>query len=260
MDTFWQWMETVFRGTVIPVIVLWVTGLVFVRLILRFAAKALKRTHLGVSAHTLLYSILKIILYLLFGCAVAASLGIDITGIVALASVLTLAISLSLQNALTNIFGGCSLLYTKPFTVEDFVEINGQSGIVKEIGLTYTRLVTPDGKVIFLPNHQVASEEIVNYTTSGLRRVETAVTVPFSVPAEQVFRSLLAAGVHQKVLPSPAPFVNIEEYKPYGVVYNLYVWCQAEDYWSVLFDVNKKIKEAFETENISIPFLPQYPE
>lgn len=260
MDVFWQWLESVFRGTVVPVVILWVTGLVFVRLILRFAAKALKRTHLGVSAHTLLYSILKIILYLLFGCAVAKSLGIDITGIVALASVLTLAISLSLQNALSNIFGGCSLLYTKPFTIDDFVEINGQTGTVKEIGLTYTRLATPDGKIIFLPNHQVASEEIVNYTASGLRRVEIGVTLPFSISAEKVFHCLLLSGTHPRVLRSPAPFVNIGEYKPYGVVYNLYLWCRSEDYWGVLFDTNKKVKEILEQENITIPHLLRYSE
>lgn len=260
MNAFLQWCQTVLRNTVIPVIVLWIAGLLFVRLILRFTERALKRTHLNPTAHTLLYSILQVILYLLFGCAVAASLGVDITGIVALASVLTLAISLSLQNALSNVFGGCSLLYTKPFTVDDFVEIDGQTGTVQEIGLTYTRLITPDGKIIFLPNHQVASVKIINYTTSGLRRVGITVTLPFSIPAETVFRCLLAAAHHPQVQPSPTPFANIGEYRPYGVVYNLYAWCRAEDYWTVLFSINKKCKELLEQENISIPVFPQYPE
>ena len=260
MNTFLQWCQTVFTNSVICVIILWIVGLVFVRLVLRFFLKALRRTHLDPAAHTLLYSILRIVLYLLFGCGVAASLGVDITGIVALASVLTLAISLSLQNALSNVFGGCSLLYTKPFTVDDFVEIDGQTGTVQEIGLTYTRLITPDGKIIFLPNHQVASVKIVNYTTSGLRRVGITVTLPFSIPAETVFRCLLAAARQPQVQPSPAPFANISEYRYYGVVYNLYVWCRAEDYWTVLFAINKTCKELLEQENISIPIFPQYPE
>lgn len=260
MDIFWQWLQDLLKGTVVPVIVLWITGSVFVRLALRFSAKALKRTHLAPSAHTLIHSILRIILYVLFGCAIAASLGIDITGIVALASVLTLAISLSLQNALSNIFGGCALLYTKPFSVGDFVEINGQTGTVKEIGLTYTQLTTPDGKIIFLPNHQVASGEIVNNTTAGVRRVEITLTLPFSVSFEQAQNLLLSASNLPKTLQSPSPFAYVKAYKHYGVVYSLYIWCRAKDYWDVLFDANANIKNALERENISIVFLPRYPE
>ena len=260
MDTFWQWFQSLLTGTVVPVVVLWITGLIFVRLVLRFAAKALKRTHLAPSAHTLIYSVLRIILYVLFGCAIAAGLGIDITGIVALASVLTLAISLSLQNALSNIFGGCALLYTKPFSVGDFVEINEQTGTVKEIGLTYTQLATPDGKIIFLPNHQVASGEIVNYSTAGVRRVEVTVPLPFSITAETALQSLQASAAHPQVLKCPAPFACIKEYQHYGTVYSLYIWCRAEDYWDVLFGVNKNIKNILEKENISIAFLPRYPE
>lgn len=260
MDTFWQWLQDLLKGTVVPVIVLWITGSIFVKLLLRFAAKALKRTHLAPSAHTLIYSILRIILYLLFGCAIAAGLGIDITGIVALASVLTLAISLSLQNALSNIFGGCALLYTKPFSVGDLVEINGKTGTVKEIGLTYTQLATPDGKVIYLPNHQVASGEIVNNTAAGVRRVEITLTLPFSLSFEQAQNLLLSSARLPNALQSPTPFACIKEYRHYGVVYSLYIWCQAADYWDILFDVNTNIKNMLEKENISIAFLPRYPE
>ena len=134
---------------------------------------------------------MQILLYALLALIVASKLGIDVTGIIALASVATLAISLALQNALANVFGGFVLLSTHPFHSGDFVEIAGQSGTVEEIGMTYTRLATPDNKQVSIPNSAVVAAQIVNYTASGTRRVEVKVCASYTDEPQTVIDALI---------------------------------------------------------------------
>ena len=128
----------------LPAVILLVIGLLAIRLIMTLMQRLLDKSKLEKAAHSLLKSIVRTVLYILLALMVAKSLGIDTTGVIALASVLTLAVSLSVQNALTNVIGGFNLLYTKPFKSGDYIDTAGKSGTVEEIGMTYTRLVTPD--------------------------------------------------------------------------------------------------------------------
>ena len=121
---------------VLPAVFVLMIGVLVIRIIMKIIKKTLERAHTEKAVSSLIVSVARIVLYLLLGLIVASGLGIDVTGVVALASVLTLAISLALQDALTNLIGGFTLLYTKPFVSGDFVEIAGQSGSVKEVGLT----------------------------------------------------------------------------------------------------------------------------
>ena len=133
MNTFLIWFQTVattYLAKLMPALALLVIGLIAIRVIMKIVKKFLAASKLEVAAHTLIKSLVRLVLYLLLGLMVADQLGIDVTGIIALASVLTLAVSLSLQNALTNIFGGFTLLYTHPFHSGDYVDVAGKSGTV----------------------------------------------------------------------------------------------------------------------------------
>ena len=111
---------------------------------MKIVHKALERSKLEKAAHSLIRTLVRTVIYVLLALMVASGLGIDVTGVVALASVLTLAVSLSVQNLLTNVLGGFTLLYTHPFKSGDFVEVAGKSGTVQEISMTYTKLATAD--------------------------------------------------------------------------------------------------------------------
>jgi small conductance mechanosensitive channel len=193
-------------------------------------------------------------LYLLLGLVVAAKLGIDVTGIVALASVLTLAISLSLQNALANLIGGFTIMSTDPFESGHFVEIAGQSGTVKEIGLTYTKLATTDNKIISIPNSSVITAEIVNYTVSGTRRVDVKVQAVYAESSQKVIDALLQAGTVDKVLLEPAPVAVIDSYGDNGINYALRVWTKTEDYWDVYYVITQNVKNIFDAQGIRIGY------
>ena len=225
----------------LPMVILAVLGILVIQVVLKMARKMLAKSKLEKAAHTLIVTALQIVLYVLLALAVASGLGIDVTGVVALASVLTLAVSLSVQDLLTNVFGGFTLLYTKPFVSEDFVEIAGQSGTVKEIGLTYTKLATPDNKIVSIPNSAVVAAEIVNYTVTGTRRLDINLTVSYGVSADTVMQIMEEASCQSAVLSEPARVIAMKEYNEQSITYGMMLWCKSEDYWDLKFAINREL-------------------
>ena len=190
----------------------------------------------------------------LLGLTVASSIGIDVTSIVALASVLTLAFSLSLQNMVSNIIGGFTILYTQPFHSGDYVEIAGQGGTVKEINMTYTMLATPDNKVISIPNSAVVAAQIVNFSAAQTRRVEVAVSASYDAPTQKVMDALVLAGTVDCVLTDPAPKAVVTAYGDSAISYSLRLWVNTPDYWDVYFRVNQRVKDIFDQQDIEMTY------
>lgn len=242
MDLF-SLVGTFAVAKILPMVILAAAGVLGIQVVLKLVRKLLEKSKLEKAAHTLILTACQVVLYILLALSVASGLGIDVTGIVALASVLTLAVSLSVQNLLTNVFGGFTLLYTKPFASDDFVEIAGQSGTVKEIGLTYTKLVTADNKIVSIPNSAVTAAEIVNYTVTGTRRLDINLEVSHGVSTEQVLQIMQQAAKQDMILENPAPNAVVMEYRQTSINYCLMVWCKAEDYWSAKFAVNQELSK-----------------
>lgn len=238
----------------LPAIVLFALGLLSVRLIMKLLTSALQKTKLNAGLIKLIRSLLRIVLFILLFLVTASALGIDVTGIVALASVLTLAISLSVQNALANVIGGFTLLYTKPFQSGDFVQMAGQSGTVADVGLTYTRLATADNKIVSIPNNAVVSAEIVNYTAAGKRRVDITVSAAYSAPVEQVLAALREAAAVPAVMDTPPPFASVKAYGDSAIEYVLQVWTHADSYWPVYYEVTQNIKAVFDANGIAMTY------
>ena len=257
MDTITLWIagiSTFLIGSVLPAAILLAVGILVIRIVLTIVTRLLERSKLEKAAHSLIKTAIRVVLWLLLSLIVADKLGIDVTGVVALASVLTLAISLSVQNALTNLISGFTLLYTKPFSSGDYVEVAGQSGSVQEIGLTYTKLATADNKSVSIPNSAVTSAEIVNYTVLGTRRVSTTIAVSYDAPTELVLEALLEAGDVPTRLEDKPPFAAMSSYGDHAINYVLHVWSTADDYWTTQFAVNEKIRKVFEEKGISMTY------
>lgn len=239
---------------VIPFVLILVVGILLIRIIMTLIKKTLEKSKLEKAAHGLITSLVRVVLYVLLGLTAASKLGIDVTGVIALASVLTLALSLSVQNALTNVIGGFTLLYTKPFTSGDYVEIATESGTVEEIGMSYTKLLTPDNKVIYIPNSAVVSADIVNFTVSGTRRVDLSVGASYDSPTETVIKALYQAAQVPGVLTDPAPFASVSRYDSSTVEYVLRVWTKTEDYWDVHFAINEKVRTTFQDNGVEMSY------
>ena len=239
---------------VLPALLILVVGLLVIRIVMTLVAKLLGGTKLEKAAHGLIKSVARVVLYVLLGLMVADRMGIDVTSIIALASVLTLAISLSVQNILTNVFGGFTLLYTHPFKSGDYVEVAGKGGTVQEINMTYMVLATPDNKIISIPNASVVSGDIINYSVSGTRRVEVKVQAVYSEPSQKVIAALLQAGTVDKVMLEPAPMAVIDSYGDNGIIYALRVWTKTEDFWDVYYTVNQNIRDIFLAQDIKMAY------
>lgn len=252
-----NWGMVLFSGAVskvIPAAVVLGIGILVIYLVMTVLKRTLEKTKLEKAAHSLILSLARVVMYILLGLSVASSLGIDVTGIVALASVLTLAVSLALQNMLGNVIGGLTLLYTHPFRSGDFVEIAGQSGTVQEIGMTYTKLATPDNKLVSIPNSAVVAAQIVNFSATGTRRVDVSVSASYEVPTQKVIDALALAGTMDNVLLTPAPEALVAGYGESAIQYNLRVWVKAEDYWDVYFALNKRVKDIFDEQGVAMTY------
>ena len=177
-----KWLAEGLVDKLFTAVITLVVGILVIKAVIRLLTRALEKSKLEKAAYSLILSLVKVGLYLMLGLSLATSIGINVTGVVALASVLTLAVSLALQNILTNVLGGFTLLTTHPFHSGDYVDIGGQSGTVTQIDMSYTRLVTPDNKVICIPNSTVLASEVVNYSANDTRRAEIKVSAGYDAP------------------------------------------------------------------------------
>ena len=245
---------TALTTSLIPALLILIIGIVVIKLVNKIVKTALDQTKLEKAAHSLIISVVNVALYIILGLIIATKLGIDVTSIVALASVLTLALSLALQNMVSNVIGGFIILSTTPFHSGDYVEIAGQAGTVTEINMSYTKLMTPDNKLISIPNSAVVAAQIVNYSSEPLRRVDVNVSASYECPVQDVIGALCAAGVVDKALSDPAPFAAVTAYGESAINYTLRVWCNSAHYWDVFFAVNQNVKKTFDERGIAMTY------
>lgn len=254
LSTLLSYLKSFSISRLLPCIVLIVCGILVVKLVLKLVSKALEHSKLDPAAHKLVKTVVSIALYLILCLVVASRLGIDVSSIVALASVLTLAISLAVQDFVANIVGGFTILTMHPFHKDDYVEVAGQAGTVMEIGITYTKLLTVDNRTVSIPNSSVTSAQIVNYTVAGTRRVDIFVSASYDMAPAKVIEALKEAGAVPTALDTPAPFAGVNKYGESTIEYMLQVWTKSENYWTTLFDTNENIKKVFESKDVAMSY------
>lgn len=242
-------------GVVLKAAVIAVAGVLIIKAVMKIVTKALEKSKLEKAGHNMVAVLARTIMYILLALMIASSLGIDVTGILALASIASLAISLALQDLLSNLVGGFTLLYTHPFSAGDYVEIAGQGGTVSEVGMTYTKLATPDNKVVSIPNSAVVSAQIVNYTVSGSRRVDISISASYDAPAQKVIETLLSCAKGSYVLAEPAaPMAVLTGYGDSAINYQLRFWVKSEDYWTATFEINQMLQSVFAENGIEMTY------
>lgn len=240
---------------IVMLLVLLVACMVVIKLILGVAGRAMERAKLDRGVRTFLLSGLKILLWLVALCVLLGYLGVPMTSLVAVLSVLGLAVSLAVQGLLSNLAGGIMLLSARPFSAGDFVEAGGMSGTVSEVGLVYTKIKTLDNKVVHIPNGDISTKTIVNYTAENTRRVDLEFSASYNTPVEKVTAALLKVMEnHPKILADPAPMARVSEYGESAIKYVARCWCATGDYWDVYFDVIEAVKAAYEAAGVEMTY------
>ena len=234
-------------SSILSAVLIYVVCYVVIRLLCRAFEKLLDRSkHIDASLKTFFSGAIKAVLWVIAIIIIAGSLGIPVTSLVAVLSVAGVALSLALQGLLSNLFSGITILATRPFNVGDYVQVGGEGGTVKSIGLFYTVLNTPDNRVIYAPNGDITSSKIVNYSAESLRRVIIPVTASYDSATEDVRRAVLAAAAKdERILTEPAPMAAISGFGSSSVDYTVRVWCKSADSGDVLFALNENSRESF---------------
>ena len=187
--------------------------------------------------------------------AVLAEFGIQTASILAVLGTAGLAIGLALQGTLSNVAAGFMLLMLRPFKIGDYVDAEGVAGTVEGIGLFTTEFTTFDGVYLVVPNSQIWSRSIVNYSRLPTRRMDVPIGIAYDDDIDKAAGALMALlEGDERVLKDPAPQVMVKELADSSVNLNLRCWAKADDYWDLLFDLNKAAKARVEAAGCSIPF------
>ena len=229
--------------------------LVAMKLLLKVLDRALGRSKLDAPLKTLLRTLAKAGLWFVTVIIVMECLNIEATSLVAVLSVVGLAFSLALQSFLSNAAGGMQILASHPFSEGDFVEAGGCSGTVEEIGLFYTKLTTPDNKLVQMPNSSIVTANITNFSQQPTRRVELRVSASYDAAPDRVI-ALLArmAAEHPLILDDPNQMIHVDGYGGSAVQYVMRVWCANADYWTVYYDLMDGFKAAFDAAGIEMTY------
>ncbi len=247
---------TMVLPTVGKAILSFVICLIALNLVMKVVDKLLaKATKIDGTLKGFVRSAVKILLWILLVIIVAGALGIPTTSLVALISIAGLALSLSVQNILSNLFSGLTLLITKPFKAGDYVEVAGKAGVVKTVGLFYTKMNSLDNVAISIPNGDITASMINNYSSEPLRRVDMNFCTSYDCSTEDVKAAIMEAiSRDEKILSDPAPFVRLNEYKDSVVDYVVRVWCKGADYWDVHFNLNENVRECFTEKGVKMSY------
>ncbi len=243
-------------GRLISAMVTLILCLIVIRLLSRLTHRTLSRVKkLSEPMAGFLENCVKAALWVLAAIMVTGALGIPTSSLVAVVSVAGLALSLSIQNVLGNVFSGITLLMTKPFEPGDYVDIAGKTGTVKSVGLFYTVLDTFENKQISIPNADVTSAPLVNFSAEPVRRLDLTFTATYDAPSEQVVAALLeAAAAAEPILSDPAPYAAIRSYQNSRIEYALWVWCQTGAYWDAVFAINEQVGRSFARRGIEMGY------
>jgi len=226
-------------------LVIWFIGSYAIKVVMKIIDKALGKGKYDETLTKFIHSLLSMALKILLFITVVTVIGIPMTGFIAIIGAAGLAIGFALQGSLSNFAGGVLLLVFRPFNVGDFIEAAGYSGTVREIKILYTIMVTPDNKTVVIPNGNLSNNSVVNYSAEETRRVDLTFGVSYDTDISKV-KTVIAK--------DPAPFARVVEHGDSSVNFAVRVWVEKEDYWTVFFDMQERVKEAFDKSEIEIPY------
>ena len=242
-------------GKILSALLLLCVCLAVAKLLMKLVDRMILRLKVEKSLHHFIRSAAKFGLLFLTVLIVADSIGIPVTSLVTVLGVVGLSVSLAVQDSLAKLTSGLTLLAAKPFVVGDFIDAGSVSGTVQEIGLIYTCLSTPDNKKIYLPNNDIASARITNYSAQTTRRVDVVVCASYDDDPERVKEALRQA--LESVpgpLEDPAPFIGITGYLDSSIQYTLSAWVKNVDYWDVYYALLEKVRQSFSQNGVEMTY------
>jgi small conductance mechanosensitive channel len=230
-------------------------GQLIAKIVSRVVGKLLSHTKLDAILVSFVQSLVRALLMIVVIIAALDQLGVNTNSVIAVLGAAGLAIGLALQGSLQNFAAGFLLLIFRPFKSGDWVDAAGVSGAIQKIGIFSTTMLTGDNKEVIIPNSAIYSNNIINYSATGTRRIDLVYGVSYQDDIKKV-RDVIAEVISKetRILPEPETLIAVGDLAAHSVNFFVRPWTKADDYWDVKFALNEKIKQAFDDNGISIPF------
>ena len=254
LDSIINWCMTtgikLLIAIIVMIILFKITNIITKRIYKKLKSKKFDETLLRISLQTSRFIIKGLIILCFIGYV-----GIETASITAVISLCGIALGLALQGALSNVAGGIIIILMRPFRIGDYIFTNGESGTVEDIHMFYTTLVTPDNRVVHVPNGNLANNVIVNNSAKDKRRLDIVMPITKNSDlekAKQIFYEICST--NDLIDKTPAPMVVINAYTSYSVELSMRAWVNTDDYWPIRFKLLEQIKKLFEENGIEIAF------
>jgi len=246
---------TTYGIKVVGAIVIWIIGSWIIKKITKVTGNVMTKSGYDASLQKFLLNLIGWGLKILLILAILGQLGVETTSFAAILAAAGLAVGLALQGSLANFAGGVLLMIFKPIKIGDLIEAQDAIGVVKEIEIFTTKIVTPDNKLVIIPNGTLSNGNITNYTEEGKIRVDLTFGVSYDADIKQTKDVLMGVLTSvNNVLQDPAPTVNVSGLGESSVDFAVRPWCKPEHYWDVYFDTTENVKIALDKAGIEIPY------
>lgn len=244
-----------YGAKIIGAIIIWIIGSWLIKKVINGVRKVMFKKDYDESLQKFLLNLIGWILKILLFLAILSQLGVETTSFAAILAAAGLAIGMALQGSLGNFAGGVLLMIFKPIKIGDLIEAQGERGVVKEIEIFTTKIVSPTNKEIIIPNGALSNGNITNYSTEGKLRVDLTIGVSYDADIKQTKEVLLKVLTdNPQVLKDPAPSVNVSELADSSVNFAVRPYATVADYWDVYFGTIEKCKIALDAAGIEIPY------
>jgi small conductance mechanosensitive channel len=240
--------------TLLKAVVALFLGVFIIRVLKRILRKFMRKTQTELSLKTFVESLTTFVLYGLLFATVGIILGIETTSFIAMFGGAAIAVGLALQGSLANFAGGVLILVFKPFRVGDLIHVNQTLGTVEKVDILYTRIKTFDGRMITMPNGNVANSDVDNRTMNDARRVDLFLSVSLDEDVDRIKVILLEAMKKDPdVLKDPVPDVWLDGIEEYNMKITARSWGKSAEYWPLYWKQLENVKKALDDHGIKIP-------
>ena len=241
--------------SIVRAIAFFVLGLIVVKIVRMILQTVLFKSRLDGAAATFVISIVTIVLYVALVIVLVSTLGFSTASIIAAFSAVALAVILALKDSLSSLANGIIIIFTKPFKKGDYVKIGDKDGLVQDIRLFNTKILTYSNEEIIIPNSEILTTKMINYSTMPLRRVSIDVPIPYDCDIAQVKKILLdCVSSYKYTVNTPEPSVILKSYGDSALNFVARCWTPNENYWDTLYELKEQLLNALKENNIKVPF------
>lgn len=257
-----EWLPQLVRQYLVPfgiklvfAIVVLIVGRWLIKIAKKWMANGIMSRRGDPTLHKFLSNLLSFVLNFVLIIFIIGILGVNTSSLVALLASAGLAVGMALSGTLQNFAGGVVIMLFRPFKVDDFISAQGQEGVVKEIQIFNTIVLTTDNKVIHIPNGILSTGVMTIFTKEETRRVDWTFSISYGDDFDKAKALLLRlCNEDQRILKTPEPFVAIGDLNNSSVDIKMRVWVKSIDYWPVFFSMNEKVYKALPKEGLTFPF------